>query len=346
MQNKNLKAKFAAGEGYNPWYNLALEEYLLDNLGENEIILYLWQNDNTVVIGRNQNAWQECRVGDLEENGGKLARRLSGGGAVFHDLGNLNYTLLMPRKKYNLKENLKVILKALQDLGVEAEFSGRNDIICDAKKISGNAYYLGSKAAYIHGTVLVNSDLEKLVSYLKVSDAKIKSKGIDSIKSRVMNLTEIDDKLTVAKIKESIKTNFAELYNQGQPLEEIKIKAAENDEFNKIYDKYSSWDWRFGKSPDFDISFKNRFQWGEVELNLKLSSATIKKAVLYSDAMYSDLIPKIAESLTNQPFELTKILKAAEKSLENYNWQNKNEGKNISEDFLNWLEKELKTIIY
>jgi len=346
MQTKNLKAKFAAGEGYNPWYNLALEEYLLDNLEENEIILYLWQNDNTVVIGRNQNAWQECRVGDLEENGGKLARRLSGGGAVFHDKGNLNYTLLMPRKKYNLKENLKVILKALQDLGVEAEFSGRNDLICGGKKISGNAYYLSSKAAYIHGTVLVNSDLEKLVSYLKVSDAKIKSKGIDSIKSRVMNLSEVDDKLTVARIKESIKANFAELYNKGQPLEEIRIDDSDHEEFKKIYDKYSSWDWRFGKSPDFDITLKNRFQWGEVELNLKLSSAIIKKAVLYSDAMYSDLIPKIAKALTGQPFEFKKILKATQKALINYNWPEAKEAKKVRIEFLNWLEKELKTIIY
>ncbi|MGM0499076.1 MAG: lipoate--protein ligase [Bacillota bacterium] len=346
MKTKNLTAKFAAGDGYNPWYNLALEEYLLDNLAENEIILYLWQNDNTVVIGRNQNAWQECRVGDLEANGGKLARRLSGGGAVFHDKGNLNYTLLMPRMKYDLKENLKVILKALQDLGVDAEFSGRNDIICDGKKISGNAYYLGTKAAYIHGTVLIDSDLEKLVSYLKVSDAKIKSKGIDSVKARVMNLSQADDRLSVAKIKDSIKTNFAEIYNQGQPLEEIKINDSENEEFKKLYDKYSSWDWRFGKSPDFDISLNNRFDWGELELNLKLSSGTVAKAVLYSDAMYSDLIPKISEALTAQPFELEKILKAAKKSLTDYNWQDEKEGKKIKEEFLNWLENELKTIIY
>jgi len=110
---QNLKASLVIGEGYNPWYNLAVEEYLLDNLEEDEIILYLWQNDNTVVIGRNQNAWQECRVSDLEADGGKLARRLSGGGAVFHDLGNLNYTLLMPRREYDLKEKLKIILKAL-----------------------------------------------------------------------------------------------------------------------------------------------------------------------------------------------------------------------------------------
>jgi lipoate-protein ligase A len=340
----NLKASLVLGDGYNPWYNLAVEEYILNNLEENEIILYLWQNDNTVVIGRNQNAWQECKVGDLEDNGGKLARRLSGGGAVFHDKGNLNYTLLMPRKKYNLKENLNVILKALQDSGIAAEFSGRNDIICGDKKISGNAYYLGTKAAYIHGTVLIDSDLEKLVFYLKVSDSKIKSKGIDSIKSRVMNLSEIDEQFSVAEIKKNIKNIFSEIYNQGQPLNVIKIE--ENQQIKELYAKYSSWEWRLGKTPDFDISLNNRFQWGEVELNLKLSSGTIENAILYSDAMYSDLIPKISESLTGQQFKLAEMLDAVDETLTNYSWPDKKEGRIIKEELLKWLEKELKDIIY
>jgi lipoate-protein ligase A len=346
MKNKDLKAKFLAGEGYNPWYNLALEEYLLNNLKEDEIILYLWQNENTVVIGRNQNAWQECRVGDLEDNEGKLARRLSGGGAVFHDKGNLNYTILMPRKKYDLKEKLEVVLKALQNLGIKAEFSGRNDIIFEGRKISGNAYYFGTKAAYIHGTVLVDTDLEKLVSYLNVSEAKIKSKGIDSVKSRVMNLSEIDKNLTVDELKEGIKNSFAEIYNQGQPLNEIKINNKDKEKLKDLYHKYSSWEWRFGKSPDFDISLNNRFQWGEIELKLKLSSAAVEEAVLYSDAMYSDLIPKIADSLTGQQFKVEKIVAAAAKILNNYNWPEQKKELKVKEEFLNWLEAELKKIIH
>lgn len=324
---QNLKASLVIGEGYNPWYNLAVEEYLLDNLEEDEIILYLWQNDNTVVIGRNQNAWQECRVSDLEADGGKLARRLSGGGAVFHDLGNLNYTLLMPRKEYDLKEKLKIILKALQNLGIAAEFSGRNDIICGGKKISGNAYYLGSKAGYIHGTVLVDSDLEKLVSYLNVSDAKIKSKGIKSVRSRVMNLSDTEAEISIAEVKEAIKNSFADLYNQGQPLNKIKIE--ENQQLQELNKKYSSWDWRLGKTPDFDVSFNNRFQWGEVELNLKLASGTIEEATLYSDAMYSDLIPKLSNSLTGKQFKLEAILAGADTVLSSYNWPDQNNGEAV-----------------
>lgn len=340
---QDLKASLVMGEGYNPWYNLAVEEYLLDNLEEDEIILYLWQNDNTVVIGRNQNAWQECRVSDLEAAGGKLARRLSGGGAVFHDLGNLNYTLLMPRKEYDLKEKLKIILRALQNLGIAAEFSGRNDIICDGKKISGNAYYLGSKAAYIHGTVLVDSDLEKLVSYLNVSDAKIKSKGIKSVRSRVMNLSDAEAEISIAEVKEAIKNSFADLYNQGQPLNKIKIE--ENKQLQELNNKYSSWDWRLGNTPEFDLSFNNRFQWGGVELNLKLASGTIEEATLYSDAMYSDLIPKLSNSLTGKQFKLKELLAGAAAVLNNYNWPDQDNGEAIKAEFLNWLEKELKKIV-
>lgn len=165
MQTKELKAKFIASKSYNPWENLALEEYLLNNLNENEIILYLWQNKDTIVIGRNQNAWQECSVNKLQEKEVKLARRLSGGGAVFHDQGNLNYTILMPKAEYELEKQLQIILAALQNLGFKAKFSGRNDILCQNKKVSGTAYYFGTKAAYIHGTVLVNSDLKNLVLF-------------------------------------------------------------------------------------------------------------------------------------------------------------------------------------
>lgn len=344
MKTKNLKAKFVTGIGYNPWLNLALEEYLLDYLKKDEIILCLWQNDNTVVIGRNQNAWQECRVDDLEVDQAKLARRLSGGGAVFHDQGNLNYTLLMPRKRYNLKEQLNVILAALQNLGFEAKFSGRNDILCQGKKISGTAYYFGEKAAYIHGTVLVDSDLEKLVSYLKVSDAKIKSKGINSVKSRVMNLSQIDTKITIFAVKESIKNSFAEIYNQGQPLKEIQINDSSNKKLKKLYDKYASWDWRFGKSPDFDISIDHRFNWGEVELKLKLSSGIIEEAVIYSDAMYADLIEELSASLLNKSFELSTIVENVEETMVDYSWPGTEAQaqKSIIKELINWLNIELK----
>ena len=344
MPNKDLTAKLVLGSGYDPWYNLAVEEYLLEKLTEGEIILYLWQNDNTVVIGRNQNAWQECRVGKLEDNGGKMARRLSGGGAVFHDRGNLNYTLIMPKKVYDLEEQLTVVIDALNDLGIAAQFSGRNDIVCQGKKISGNAFYYGAKGAYIHGTVLVDSDLDKLSSYLKVSEAKIKSKGIDSVTARVMNLTAVDEQLSIEDVQKSIQSNFRELYNEGQPLSRIEIK--DNKRIQELYDKYSSWEWRFGENPECDISFNTRFEWGEVEFNFKLTAGNIEEAVLYSDAMYGDLIGRIADCLTGQPFKLSSILQLVEEVLADYQFPSPMRGQKITQEFLEWLESELKEIVY
>lgn len=344
MPNKNLTPYLAVADRYDPWYNLAVEEYLLEELSEGEIYLYLWQNENTVVIGRNQNAWRECRVEKLRQDGGQLARRLSGGGAVFHDVGNLNYTILMKKRTYDLESQLQVIIKALNDLGVDAEFSGRNDIVCGEKKISGNAFYYGAKGAYIHGTVLVDADLEKLISYLQVSEEKIKSKGIESVKARVMNLTDINNNLTVDQVKNSIRASFRKVYNQGGELPAIEIDYGA-DRIEQLYDKYSSWDWRFGAAPDCDVSFSNRFSWGEVEFNLNLVDGYIQQAVIYSDAMYGDLIEQVAAALEDLPFETDVILEAVEEVLTNYHFPQAAKEEELAAEFKDWLREELKQII-
>ena len=172
------KLTYIESDQVNPYKNLAVEEYLLLHCEPQECILYLWQNQNTVVIGRNQNAWKECKVESLEENGGHLARRLSGGGAVYHDLGNLNFTFLVSKENYSIDRQLEVIVKAVQKLGAKAEKSGRNDILIDGKKFSGNAFYRHGDHCYHHGTIMVAVDKERLGSYLTVSTAKLQSKGV------------------------------------------------------------------------------------------------------------------------------------------------------------------------
>ena len=189
-----------------PYQNLAVEEYLLLHCDKEECILYLWQNRNTVVIGRNQNAWKECLVSKLEEENGYPVRRLSGGGAVYHDLGNLNFTFLVRKENYNVDKQLNVILEAVKKLGIHAEKSGRNDILIDGHKFSGNAFYEQGDCCYHHGTLMVHVNLGELSRYLTVSKDKLQSKGVDSVRARVANLTEYAPDATVELLKQKLFT--------------------------------------------------------------------------------------------------------------------------------------------
>lgn len=295
MNNLCSNTKIVLSDSYDPWYNLALEEFLFRNVEKNQIILYLWQNQNTVVIGRNQNAWKECRCTKLEDDGGKLARRLSGGGAVFHDLGNLNFTFIMDRSLYDLPRQLRVILEGVKNLGINAEFAGRNDLTVEGKKFSGNAFYFEGDKAYHHGTVLVDVDVNKVSTYLQVSKEKMVAKGVDSVQARITNLRNFSSAITIDTIKESLQGVFQEIYGecQGEP---ILIKENTQD-LKELYSKYSSWDWLYGKTPQFDMVLETRFPWGGIELGLTLRDGRITESKIYSDAMNANLIEKIAQNL-------------------------------------------------
>ena len=297
-------------QSVDPWFNLALEEYLLRQCAKNQIMLYLWQNEQTVVIGRNQNAWKECRCQELEKDGGKLARRLSGGGAVFHDLGNLNFTFIMDKNLYDLKKQLDVILKAVRALGIDAAFSGRNDLTVQGQKFSGNAFYHGNQVSYHHGTVLVDSDFSKLSGYLQVSKEKLSSKGVESVRSRVINLKSLVPTLTIASVKNALQEGFLDIYGDGtiQDKEIITftsldtaVHTADTAQLSELYAKYASWEWRYGKSPQFDLNFQHRFQWGSLDVGLILRNGVISSSQIYSDAMDSLLIQQLAHALSDTP---------------------------------------------
>lgn len=285
---------------FDPWYNLALEEFLLKHVRENEIILYLWQNDNTVVVGKNQNCWKECKCSELEKDGGKLARRLSGGGAVYHDLGNLNFTFVMDKELYNLEKQLKVIIEALKNIDIEAEFSGRNDITVKGRKFSGNAFYNTKSTVLHHGTLLINSDFSKLAGYLQVSKEKIQSKGVESVQSRVINLKEINSSITLEEVMVNLKSTFIKLY--GGNGEIIDINPFK-EEINSLYNKYSSWEWRYGESPNFEINFQKRFSFGEIEICLNCKDGYVVDSKVYSDAMDYEVITEISKRLNGIKFE-------------------------------------------
>lgn len=324
-----LKTAFASSGSHDPWYNLAVEEYLLNHVAENEVILYLWQNDHTVVIGKHQNAWKECACKELESEGGRLARRLSGGGAVYHDLGNLNFTFVMDRKLYNLERQMGILLQAVKLLGIQAEFTGRNDLTVNGKKFSGNAFCFRSKSAYHHGTILVNTDMEKMERYLRVSREKIASKGVDvrSVRSRVVNLAGLNPGITIEAVWRSLKETFARVY--GGFSREIRFDRP-CQEVEGLYQKYASWEWRYGETPDFDISLSNRFSWGEIEICLTVEEGQIKKAVVYSDAMDCDLVEALAEALQEIPFRKDVILERVGSIVA--------EGQEVfAQELLNWL---------
>lgn len=327
----NISTKIICSTSYNPWHNLAFEEHLLEKVKENEMILYLWQNDNTIVVGRNQNPWKECKCKDFEGDGGKIARRLSGGGTVFHDIGNLNFTFVMDKKLYDLERQLSVILKAVNNLGIDAKFSGRNDILAGERKFSGNAFYEKENSSYHHGTILVDANMDKLSKYLKVSKEKIASKGIESVRSRVVNLKTIKEDITIENLKNSLISSFFEIYKGESNIEYIKDKNSIKD----LYEKYSSWDWKYGETPKFDINFVNRFTWGEIDLNLNLKGGIIDSIVIYSDAMNSILIKDIECELLNTPFKMEFI----SEKLDNINC--KVDEKNIIFEIKEWLKSKI-----
>ena len=279
----------------NPHYNLALEELLFET--EQSFCLYLWQNKNTVVIGRNQNAWKECRIDELEAEGGCLARRSSGGGAVFHDMGNLNFTFIAPNDGYDVTRQLGVIISAVQSLGIEASFTGRNDIVTSTgAKFSGNAFRKGKTASMHHGTLLVDVDMGKLSRYLVPSPAKLAAKGIDSVRSRVANLTEFRPSLTIDELKKAVTQAFIKEYGQCESLSENSL---DSDKLAEKTALYSSWEWNKGSSPAFDLSLSSRFKWGELTLELSLQNGRITRLQPWSDAMDEQLVLALPDALAN-----------------------------------------------
>ena len=297
------------GDSTRAWRNLAVEELLFDALGREARVFYLWQNQNTVVVGRHQNAWKECRVKLLEDEGGCLARRSSGGGAVFHDLGNLNFTFISPRDEYDVHRQLEVVRRAVAEFGVEAGFTGRNDLVIldGGAKFSGNAYRFAEGVGMHHGTIMVDVALEKLGRYLAPDEGKLKAKGIDSVRSRVRNLAELNPEITVPALAEALKRAYVAEFGPAQPLD---IAELDRERLDALERKYASWDFRLGKALPFDATLERRFDWGGVTLELSLKEGVIVGAKAFSDAMDEAMIAEIAPALTGARYENAALAEA------------------------------------
>lgn len=289
-----------------PYTNLATEKLLFDTLPHDSVILYLWQNDNTVVIGKNQNPWAECNCSLMEKDGVRLARRLSGGGAVYHDLGNLNFTFICQSEDYDLEKQLGVIIRACTEAGINAELSGRNDILTNGKKFSGNAFYNSQGRSYHHGTLLISSNTDKLSSYLTPDSDKLRSKGIKSVSSRIINLSELSHGLTPHTMTEYMKRAFAKEYL-------LPLSCCTEPDPKKISElaaDYSSWEYLYGKTFPFSFEAKEKFSWGGVEIKLDTEKGIIRSVQVYTDAMDHLLSENVSAALSGVRFTESDIRKA------------------------------------
>ncbi len=295
-----------------PYWNLATEKLLLDSVAPGCCILYLWQNENTVVIGRNQNPWLECRLSLLESEGGHLARRLSGGGAVYHDLGNLNFTFILCEEDYDLRRQQTVIQVACTAAGIRTEISGRNDLLANGRKFSGNAFYHSGGKAYHHGTLLIDTDSDKLSRYLSPSKAKLQAKGVSSVRSRVINLSELVPGLTCQQMAQYMGDAFSQVYQL--PVTPYVLSQQQRMQIESAASHFKSSQWLCATTPPFSFSCGGQFSWGNLELQLQVHKERISAVKVYTDAMDWSIAQTVEDTLTGCPFDLQALASALKES--------------------------------
>ncbi len=292
-----MKLQVVVSNQHNPFLNRAVEQYLTDNQEENTVTLYLWKNQQTVVIGYNQNPYSECNVQLLLDEGGHLMRRGTGGGAVYHDLGNINFSFVADKRLYDVKKQLSVIQDALLSYGLTTEISGRNDLTCEGRKFSGNAFAKGQRNDLHHGTILIKTDGAMMQRYLIVDKAKLMKNGVKSVASRVINLSELVPELTSENIKQPLIASFEKIY--GGKAEVLDFNTLINiNEVQAITAEISSHEFLFGRWEQFKTTKKARFPWGGVEIALEIdeANAIIKDVQIASDCLDTESIA-LAEKL-------------------------------------------------
>ena len=292
-------------DSLDPYRNIAVEQRLMETVPKGCCRLYLWRNERTVVIGRNQNAWRECRVEKLERDGGHLARRLSGGGAVFHDLGNLNFTFASPSDEHDVARQTRIVLAACRAVGVPVEVSGRNDLVLWGRKVSGSAYFRHAGRSLHHGTLLVDVDPDALAAYLSPSAAKLEAKGVDSVRSRVRCLRDAAPAVTVGALSQALVSAFEEEFGLSTAVVTPEVTCG--PKVDELAEHFSSPAWVLGKHRPFTWAFEHRFDWGELRLELLVVEGVIACATAYSDAMDWEVAPQLETALTGARFETSHL---------------------------------------
>ncbi|WP_305403721.1 lipoate--protein ligase [Photobacterium leiognathi] len=306
-----------------PWFNLAVEDAIFRNMPADQQVLFLWRNADTVVIGRAQNPWKECNTGKMEQDGITLARRQSGGGAVFHDLGNTNFTFMAGKPQYDKNVSTNIVLSALKTLGINAKATGRNDLVVavgeDERKFSGSAYRETMDRGFHHGTLLLNADLTRLANYLNPDKKKLEAKGITSVRSRVTNLSDINPDIHHDNVCEAIKEAFFSHYGERVEVEYISPEnLPDMPGFSEKYQNQSSWEWNFGNTPQFMHSMDERFAWGGIELHLDVKKGQIIAIKTFTDSLDPAPIELLEAALLNIEYNASAIDNAIIALVEQY----------------------------
>jgi lipoate---protein ligase len=308
---------------YNPWFNLAVEDAIFRQMATSQRILFLWRNHNTVVIGRAQNPWKECNTRKMEQDGIKLARRSSGGGAVFHDLGNTCFTFMAAKPDYNKAISTQIIIDALASLNLFVTASGRNDLVLSTnegeKKISGSAYKETIDRGFHHGTLLLDANLNKLADYLNPDPKKLQAKGITSVKSRVTNLKQYCSDISHDKVCEAIITAFFRYYGEYAEPEFISESNPPSiPEFTDIFSHQCSWQWNFGHAPEFTHHLDQRFSWGGVDIYFVIERGYITQCKIFTDSLQPAPLEILAKRLIGSPYNANAITTVLTQLIDDY----------------------------
>ncbi|MEW8972906.1 MAG: lipoate--protein ligase [Tissierellaceae bacterium] len=298
--------KYVENYSNDPKYNLAFEEYCFKNLSRDEDYVILWINGPAIIVGKNQNTAEEINGKYVEENNIKVVRRVTGGGAVYHDLGNLNFSIItnlngnrvIDFKKYNIP-----ILKALEKLGVNCELSGRNDITIDGKKFSGIAQSIWKDRVLNHGTLLFDTKLDVLSKALNVKKDKIESKGIKSVKSRVTNIKPyIKEDIDMEEFRSLLLKYIFEM--EGFTPEKYELSEEEKASIDKLYrEKYSTWEWNYGKSPKFNLKNYKRFSFGALDIRLDVKGGIIQDCKIFGDFFGAEDVKDLEDKLKGKRYD-------------------------------------------
>ncbi|AZP92333.1 lipoate--protein ligase [Enterococcus mundtii] len=311
---------FVPNENHDPRVNLAIETFLLQEMPLEEPILLFYINEPSIIIGRNQNTIEEINREYVEEHGIHVVRRLSGGGAVYHDFGNLNFSFIMPDDGDSFRDFAKVtkpIIQALHELGISgAELKGRNDLVIDGLKFSGNAMYATNGRMFAHGTIMFDSDINEVVNALKVKKEKIESKGIKSIRSRVTNikpfLPEEKQGMTTEEFREDILLKIFGV-SSVEDVKTYELTEKDWEKINQISEQYyRNWDWNYGKSPDFNFSRQKRFSIGSIEVHLNVSEGIIEDVKIFGDFFGLGDIKDVEQVLTGIKYDKATLQEVVE----------------------------------